>query len=104
MIGDRTGTVHVGDRQELDLERPEIDLPFNCYTYQGSHLGLAPDTYVHGVEIHHAGRMSHVKNATLRHGGLLWLKHGGHTTGQTPSKYEYEYVRYVLGKLKFSRN
>ena len=48
MIGDRTGTVHVGANQDLDLERPEIDLPFNAYVYYGGHLGLAPDTYVHG--------------------------------------------------------
>ena len=48
MIGDRTGVVHVWDNQEMDLERPEIDLPFSAYVYYGGHLGLAPDTYVHG--------------------------------------------------------
>ena len=51
MIGDRTGTVHVGPEQEMDLERSEIDLPFNAYVYNDGHLGLAPDTYVHGKNL-----------------------------------------------------
>ena len=35
MIGDRTGVVHIGGSQILDLERPEIDLPFDTYVYPG---------------------------------------------------------------------
>lgn len=97
MIGDRTGAVHVGDKQVMDLltnmTREEIDLPFNCYSYYGSYLGLAPMTYVHAVEIHLAGTMANVHNITLRLGGYLWLKHGGHTAGEIKSSYKYDYVR-----------
>jgi hypothetical protein len=42
MIGDRSGTVHVADKQVMDLIREEIDLPFNCYVYFDGFLGLAP--------------------------------------------------------------
>jgi hypothetical protein len=97
MIGDRTGAVHVGDKQVMDLltnmTREEIDLPFNCYTYTGSYLGLAPMTYVHAVEIHLAGIMANVHNITLRLGGYLWLKDGGHTVEEIESSYKYDYVR-----------
>lgn len=44
MIGDRTGSVHVGEYQELDLVRDYVDLPFNTYVYQGGSLGLAAVT------------------------------------------------------------
>jgi hypothetical protein len=36
MIGDRTGTVHLGNQQVMDLERPEIDLPFDVQVYTGN--------------------------------------------------------------------
>jgi hypothetical protein len=97
MIGDRTGSVHVGDKQIMDLltnmSREESDLPFNCYTYAGSYLGLAPITFVHDVEIHLAGILANVNNITLRHGGYLWLKHGGHTTAEIKSSYKFDYIR-----------
>ena len=93
MIGDRTGTVHVGKEQEMDLKRKEIDLPFNTYVYNGGHVGLAPKTVVHGVQIHLAGILSHVVNLTLHHGGYMWLKHGGRTTGQNASHYSFKVVR-----------
>ena len=93
MIGDRTGSVHVHDQQDLNLERREIDLPFNCYVYAGGHLGLAPDTIVHGVEIHLSGALSHIVNLTLHHGGYMWLKHGGHTSDEVPSHYRFRTVR-----------
>ncbi|KAL4226615.1 hypothetical protein ACF0H5_014598 [Mactra antiquata] len=93
MIGDRTGSVHVGGGQSMDLERMEIDLPFNTYTYADSYLGLAPDTYVHGVDIHLSGIMANVKNITLRQEGYLWLKHGGHTVSEEASSYKYDYIR-----------
>lgn len=96
MIGDRTGTVHIGADQDLDLERQEIDLPFNAYVYYSGHLGLAPDTYVHGVAIHMAGYMSHVQNLTIHHGGFFWCRHGGHTTGGNESNYHFHYVRYIV--------
>ena len=101
MIGDRTGTVHVGKQQVLDLEREEIDLPFNCYCYGDCDLGLAPTTFVHGVHIHMEGTMHHVKNLTLHHDGLLWMKHGGRTTNQSESHYEYNYVRYAKNDTRW---
>lgn len=97
MIGDRTGSMHVADKQAMDLltnmQREEMDLPFNTYTYQGSYLGLAPMTFVHGVEIHLAGYLANVNNITLRLGGYVWLKHGGHTTQEIESSYKFDYVK-----------
>ena len=97
MIGDRTGSVHLATKQAMDLmtgmDREEIDLPFNTYTYTGSYLGLANITYVHGVEIHLSGIMANVQNMTLRLGGYLWLKHGGHTVNELQSSYKYDYVK-----------
>lgn len=97
MIGDRTGAVHVADKQAMDLltnmEREEMDLPFHTYTYQGSYLGLAPVTFVHGVEIHLAGYLANVNNVTIRLGGYLWLKHGGHTTQEDESHYKFDFVK-----------
>lgn len=138
MIGDRTGTVHVAEDQDMDLERTEIDLPFNAYVYYGGHLGLAPDTYVHGriillitvslstdrfivgnslqkinakvcyyfflnlsvtlpvvtgVDIHMSGQLSHVDDLVIRHDGYMWLKHGGHTTGQDESHYAFDSIQ-----------
>ena len=51
MIGDRTGAIHIGINQEMDLERPEIDLPFSAHVYDGGYLGLGTDTNIHGVDI-----------------------------------------------------
>ncbi|XP_033640829.1 uncharacterized protein LOC117301055 [Asterias rubens] len=93
MIGDRSGTIHVGDLQEMDLEREEIDLPFSVHVYYDGHLGLAPKTVVHGVEVHMAGLLSHIQNLTLHHGGYMWLQHGGRTTGSPFSHYEFQFVR-----------
>ena len=93
MIGDRTGTMHIGDNQDMDLERPEIDLPFNCRVYAGGFLGLAPNTIVHGVTIWLHGEMDHVENITLHHQGHLSLKTGGHTTGNSPDYFDYLWVR-----------
>ena len=93
MIGDRTGSVHVNDKQIVDLTGLEVDLPFNAYVYSGGYLGLGPDTYVHGVEIHLSGTLANVKNLTLHHGGRLWLRHGGHTPAEPSSTYAFEFVR-----------
>lgn len=97
MIGDRTGSVHLAEKQAMDLmtnmTREEMDLPFNTYTSRGSYLGLAPVTFVHGVEIHLSGIMANVENITLRLGGYLWLKHGGHTVEKVESSYKYDYIK-----------
>jgi hypothetical protein len=41
MIGDRTGFVHIGNHQVMDLRRNFIDTPFSTYVYDGGYLGLA---------------------------------------------------------------
>ena len=53
----------------MDLERPEIDLPFNVVVYEGGFLGLAYDTVVHGVKILVRGTLDHPENMTVTHGG-----------------------------------
>lgn len=93
MIGDRTGVVHVGPDQDLDLKRDEIDVPFSVYVYSGGHLGLASMTFVHGIEIILRGSLSHVRNITLHHDGQLWLLHGGRTTGMVAHRYQFDFVR-----------
>lgn len=93
MIGDRSGMVHVGNKQEMDLFRPEIDLPFSVYIYSGGHLGLAPVTFIHDVEIIVRGVLAYVKNVTIHHGGKLWLQHGGRTHLAGIHKYEFDTVR-----------
>jgi hypothetical protein len=40
MIGDRTGFVHIGNHQVMDLRRKFIDTPFSTYVYDGGYLGL----------------------------------------------------------------
>ena len=93
MIGDRTGTVHLGNKQVMDLRRPEIDTPFNVRVYAGGYVGLAPFTIVHGVTIWLFGEMNWVENITLHHAGHLSLEHGGFTTGQSGSSFEFMWVR-----------
>ena len=92
MIGDRSGAIHVGKSQEMDLERHFIDLPFSVHVYDGGFLGLAPSTVVHGVDIFLNGTMAHVKNLTLHHDGKLWLNWQGHTEGKAASEYEFDFV------------
>jgi hypothetical protein len=50
MIGDRTGVLHVGLLQRMDLtERIFVDTPFSIYVYPTAYLGLAPDTNIDKV-------------------------------------------------------
>ena len=93
MIGDRTGYLHVAKNQTLDLQRREIDLPFSCIVYPNAVLGLAPITFVHGIEIYMSGTLSNVRNLTLHHGGYFWLRNGGHTTAETWNHYKFDFVR-----------
>lgn len=76
MIGDRTGTIHVGSDQLLDLNRTEIDLPFSVHVYDKGYLGLAPYTEVHGVNIHVHGVIANIENLLLHHNGHLFLNEG----------------------------
>ena len=57
------------DLQEMDLERPEVDLPFSVRVYEGGFLGLAYDTYVQGVDIYIHGTFAHPDNITIHHEG-----------------------------------
>lgn len=93
MIGDRTGYLHVAENQTLDLTRREIDLPFSCIVYSRALLGLAPMTFVHGVELYISGTVANVKNLTLHHGGYLWLRDGGKTAAETWNHYKFDFVR-----------
>lgn len=93
MIGDRTGRIHVGDGEVMDLDRPEIDLPFSAHVYTGGHLGLSPDTIIHNVEIIVRGVLANIKNVTLHHHGLLWLNHGARTYKADIHNFEFDTVR-----------
>ena len=53
----------------MDLERPEIDLPFSVHVYEGGFLGLAYDTSIHGVFINIRGILAHPENITMYHLG-----------------------------------
>ena len=93
MIGDRTGTIHVGPNQVMDLKRPEIDLPFSVHNYERGFLGLAPYTEIHGVTIYNSGTLAYIQNLTLHHSGALWMNHGGRTANKSSSSYEFDAVR-----------
>ena len=92
MIGDRTGAIHVGPNQVMDLERPKIDVPFHVHVYNEGFLGMAPDTNVHGVSIFLNGTLAHIENLTLHHGGNLWLYNDGRTESNPASNYEFQWV------------
>ena len=89
MIGDRSGTVHVGSDQLMDLNRSEIDLPFNVHVYRGGYLGLARQTIVHGVSLHIDGVIENIQDLTLHHAGVLYLKEGSRT-GNTHFKDDFK--------------
>lgn len=93
MIGDRTGRIHVGNGEVMNLYRAEIDLPFSAHVYRGGYLGLAPDTVVHNVEIIVRGVLANIKNITLHHHGLLWLNHGARTFEADNHTFEFDTVR-----------
>lgn len=73
MIGDRTGFIHVGPNQVMDLRRTFLDTPFSSYVYEGGYLGLAPDTNLEKVFAHVEGTVDHIVNLTLIAGGELRL-------------------------------
>ena len=87
MIGDRTGFVHVGPYQIMDLRRTFIDTPFSTYVYDGGYLGLAPDTNLEKVFVHVEGTVDHIVNLTLIQGGELRL----YLTGSTNNRARLNY-------------
>lgn len=82
MIGDRTGTIHIGYNQTMDLLREIIDLPFNVRVYRGGFLGLALDTTIHGVTLYLEGVLSYIKNLTLHHGGVVHFYENSRTNNE----------------------
>ena len=97
MIGDRTGAVHVGNNQIMDLQRPKIDLPFNVHVYPGGFLGLAPDTYIEDIDIFLNGTLAYIENLTLHHDGNLWLYQKGQTNALEPTYYEFQFLHVKTG-------
>lgn len=93
MIGDRSGTVHLGNNQRMDLERYEIDLPFSVRAYAGSYTGLGTFTIVHGVSIWMHGELANIENITLHHNGLLSMESGGHTKELPPDYFFFLWCR-----------
>lgn len=100
MIGDRTGTLHVGPNQTMDLNREEIDLPFNVRVYQNGHMGLAPMTFVHGIKIHNHGLITRMINITLHHGGEIYFFQGSRVGNESqPDDYFFHTIRVQSGGL-----
>ena len=100
MIGDRTGTLHVGSNHTMDLDREEIDLPFNARVYQNGHIGLSPMTFVHGIKIYNYGLITRMVNITLHHGGELYFYEGSRVgNGSLPDDYFFDTIRIQAGGL-----
>ena len=97
MIGDRTGVIHVGSGQIMDLDRDVIDLPFSVRVYVDGYLGLANATTVHGVDIYLAGTLAHIRYLTLHHDGKLSVNWRGHTAGETAGKCVFDRVHVQYG-------
>lgn len=93
MIGDRSGTVHLGRNHTLDLTREEIDLPFNVRVYEGGFLALAPFTTIHNVTVWLHSTLANIRNLTLHHNGLLSMEEGGHTFLQRRNHYNFQVIR-----------
>jgi len=89
MIGDRSGVVHVGPHQVMDLERSFIDTPFSVYVYELGYLGLAPNTEIQRVFIHVEGTVDRVFNLTLVQGGELRLFQSGSTNNLPRLNYRF---------------
>lgn len=76
----------------MDLERPELDVPFNVRNYEGGYLGMGTDTFVHDVHIFNSGTMANVVNMTIHHGGNVHLTYHGHTLEEDPNIYKYDII------------
>ena len=73
--------------QVMDLERHEIDTPFNVRVYEGGYIGLAPITYIHDVTIWLHSEMDHVQNLTGRRNGSLQVFEHAFTEGSAGENY-----------------
>ena len=97
MIGDRTGAIHVGPNQVMDLNRDEIDLPFNVHVYPTGILGLAPNTNMENIDIYLNGTMANVVNLILHHEASLWLFKEGRTENLNAGFYNFHTVHVKTG-------
>ena len=100
MIGDRSGTLHIGGNQSMDLNRAEIDLPFTVRVYKQGHIGLAPMTFVHGVKIYNHGLITRLLNITLHHGGEIYFYEESRAGNSSlPNDYVFNTIRAQAGGL-----
>lgn len=100
MIGDRTGKLHIGPHQLMDLNREEIDLPFSVRVYKNGHIGLAPMTYVHGIKIYNHGLITRLTNITLHHNGEIHFFEGSRIGSEAiPDDYYLDTIRIQAGGL-----
>ena len=100
MIGDRTGTVHIGRNQEMDLHRQFLDIPFNAYIYDGATLGLAPVSEINQVSIHVEGALHHVANLTILKGGALHCYLTGSTGSNTDGQFVFNETLRIMADSK----
>ena len=79
MIGDRSGVIHVGQYQQMDLDREELDTPFSTYVYEGGYLGLGARTELHGVFVDIKGTVDHIHHLTMVNSGRMYFYQTGST-------------------------
>lgn len=88
MIGDRTGMIHLGRNQVMNLHRLFLDIPFSAYIYDGGYLGLAPISEMNKIAVHVEGTLDHIRNLTILNGGLLHC----YLTGSTGERIRRHYI------------
>jgi plastocyanin len=93
MIGDRTGVVHVGGNQTMDLTRDEIDLPFSLWAYANSYTALAPYLMLNSVFVQMSGVLANVQNITLVNLAHFYANNLGRTLGLPANQYYFDFVR-----------
>ena len=88
MIGDRTGMIHLGMNQVMNLHRLFLDIPFSAYIYNGGYLGLAPISEMNKIVVHVEGTLDHIRNLTILNGGALHC----YLTGSTGERMRRYYI------------
>lgn len=93
MIGDWTGSVHVGPNQVMDLERHFINVPFNVYIYERGYAGLGYETLLSQVFVHVEGELDHVEDLILYNGGEVRAFLTGHASTNKSRHFSFETIR-----------
>ena len=88
MIGDRTGMIHLGMNQVMNLHRLFLDIPFSAYIYNGGYLGLAPISEMNKIAVYVEGTLDHIRNLTILNGGSLHC----YLTGSTGERMRRYYI------------